>query len=124
MNRFLDSLRSLEMTGGRLRSLEMTGEGRLGRNDRGRQLQWQADGMFRTGLCKRYTSRRRAKAVPEEHVSDAAAAAVLKRFLRALRLVEKIEGGALVEIIGQAGFKIKPMTLTELNDNSTKTLHK
>ena len=90
MNRFLDSLRSLEMTGGRLRSLEMTGEGRLGRNDRGRQPQRQADGMFRTGLCKRYTSRRRAKAVPEEHISDAAAAAVLKRFLRALRLVEVI----------------------------------
>ena len=114
MNRFLDSLRSLEMTG----------EGRLGRNDRGRQPQRQADGMFRTGLCKRYTSRRRAKAVPEEHISDAAAAAVLKRFLRALRLVEMTGGGALVEIIGQAGFKIKLMTLTELNYNSTKTLHK
>ena len=100
MNRFLDSLRSLEMTGGRLRSLEMTGEGRLGRNDRGRQPQRQADGMFRTGLCKRYTSRRRAKAVHEEHISDAAAVAVLKRFLRALRLVEMTGGGALVEIIG------------------------
>ena len=79
--RFLDSLRSLEMTGGR-----------LGRNDRGRQPQRQADGMFRTGLCKRYTSRRRAKAGPEEHISDAAAAAVLKRFLRALRLVEMTVG--------------------------------
>ena len=110
MNRFLDSLRSLEMTGGyalvemtggRLRSLEMTGEGRLGQNDRGRQLQWQADGMFRTGLCKRYTSRRRAKAVLEEHISDAAAAAVLKRFLRALGLLVMTVGRlGLVEMTG------------------------
>ena len=57
------------------------------------------------GLCKRNTSHRRAKAVPEELFPDAAAAFVGDRFLdslrslemtkRRLRLVEMTRGGAL-----------------------------
>ena len=57
------------------------------------------------GLCKRNTSHRRAKAVPEELFPDAAAAFVGDRFLDSLRslemtkrrrrLVEMTRGGAL-----------------------------
>ena len=47
------------------------------------------------GLCKRNTSHRRAKAVPEELFPDAAAAFVGDRFLDSLRSLEMTRGGAL-----------------------------
>ena len=47
------------------------------------------------GLCKRNTSHRRAKAVPEELFPDAAAALVGDRFLGSLRSLEMTEKGIL-----------------------------
>ena len=67
-----------------------------------RQLQGQADGVFRMGLCKRNTSHRRAKAVPEELFPDAAAAFVGDRFLDSLRSLEMTKRRLrLVEMTGE-----------------------
>ena len=55
------------------------------------------------GLCKRNTSHRRAKAVPEELFPDAAAAFVGDRFLDSLRSLEMTKRRLrLVEMTGES----------------------
>ena len=59
------------------------------------------------GLCKRNTSHRRAKAVPEELFPDAAAAFVGDRFLDSLRSLEMTKRRLrLVEMTGESSLEM------------------